>query len=79
MKLCILGGGLAGFSTAAVLSKYASFCNYDLDIEVVHSSSVKPIKAGESTQIHINLLLDYLGVFDNDWMKECDALSLIHI
>ena len=73
MKICILGGGLAGFSTAAVLSKYASFCNYDLDIEVVHSSSVKPIKAGESTQIHINLLLDYLGVFDNDWMKECDA------
>ena len=56
MKICILGGGLAGFSTAAVLSKYASFCGYELDIEVVHSPSVKPIKAGESTQIQLNVL-----------------------
>jgi len=73
MKICILGGGLAGFSTAAVLSKYASFCEHELEIEVVHSPSVKPIKAGESTQIQINVLLDYLSLFDNDWMKECDA------
>ena len=73
MRICILGGGLAGFSTAAILSKYASFCNYELDIEVIHNPSIKAITAGESTQIQINLLFDYLGLFDNDWMKECDA------
>ncbi len=69
MKLCILGGGLAGFSTAAILSKYAS----DLEIKLIHNPSKQALAVGESTQLPIQNLFQFLDIKESEWMKECDA------
>ena len=73
MKICILGGGLAGFATAAALSKYASYSNHPLEINLIHNPTIKALSVGESTQLPINNLFNFLEINDFDWMKECDA------
>ena len=72
-KVCILGGGTAGFSVAAVFAKYAEMVSANLDITVVYSSEIGKIGVGESTLLSINDLFNYLGLKDEDWMKECNA------
>tara|TARA_R100000278_G_scaffold26988_4_gene24674 strand:+ start:649 stop:2136 length:1488 start_codon:yes stop_codon:yes gene_type:complete len=73
MKICILGGGLAGFSTAAALTKYATYSTHPVEVALIHNPKVKALSVGESTQLPINRLFEYLELSDFDWMKECDA------
>ncbi len=73
MKICILGGGLAGFATAAALSKYASYSTHPVEINLIHNPTIKALSVGESTQLPINNLFNFLEINDFDWMKECDA------
>ena len=72
-SICILGGGTSGFSVASVLAKYSKSLNLNLDITVVYSSSIGNIGVGESTILSINELFQYLGLRDQDWMKNCNA------
>jgi tryptophan halogenase len=72
-KICILGGGTAGFSFASLMSRYKELTNYDLDVTVVYSSSIGNIGVGESTLLSINDYFHFLGLKDEDWMKECNA------
>lgn len=72
-KICILGGGTAGFSVASMLARYNEIDNKNLDITVVYSSSIGNIGVGESTLLSINDLFNFLGLKDEDWMKECNA------
>ena len=52
--ITILGGGTAGFCTAAVLSQYVKNNNLDIVIKCVYSSKIGRIGVGESTQLAIN-------------------------
>ena len=64
----IVGGGTAGWMTAALLSKET-----DMEICLIESANQKPIGVGESTIQHINKYLARLGIKDEDWMKSCNA------
>ena len=68
-SICILGGGTAGWMTAASLVK-----NFpDKVITLVESEEVPRIGVGESTLQKIRYWLDDLGIKDSDFMKHCDA------
>jgi len=72
-KICILGGGTSGFSIASMLSKYNEITKSNLDITVVYSSEIGNIGVGESTLLSVNDLFHFLGLKDEDWMKQCNA------
>lgn len=72
-KICILGGGTSGFSIAAMFSRYKEITNSNLDITVVYSSEIGNIGVGESTLLSINDLFYFLGLKDEDWMKQSNA------
>jgi len=67
-SVCIVGGGSAGWMTAALLSKET-----DMEICLVESANQKPIGVGESTIQHINRYLQRLGIKDKEWMSSCNA------
>ncbi|NDB28756.1 hypothetical protein EB151_04305 [archaeon] len=72
-NICILGGGTAGFMTAAVLSQYAKNLKVDLNIKCVYSSKIGIIGVGESTQLAINGIFQFLRLSDKEWMPKCNA------
>ena len=55
-SICILGGGTSGFVTAAILSEYFK----KIKIKCVYSSSIGRIGVGESTQLAINDVFQFL-------------------
>lgn len=68
-KVLIVGGGSAGWMTAAILSRTCKF----LDISLIESKSIGTVGVGESTLGQINRFLDILELKDEDWMKFCNA------
>lgn len=68
-KIVIVGGGSAGWMSAATLIKH--FPEYD--ITVVESSNTPTVGVGESTIGQINEWLFDLDIKDSDWMQFCDA------
>ena len=68
-SICILGGGTSGFVTAAILSEYFK----NISIKCVYSSSIGRIGVGESTQLAINDVFQFLKLRDRDWMPKCNA------
>lgn len=74
-KIVIVGGGSAGWMTAATLIK--SFPNRD--ISLIESSSIPTVGVGESTVSDINHWLNYLGIKDEDFMSYTNATYKIAI
>ena len=70
MKICIVGGGSAGFMTAATLLKV--FPNYE--ISLIESPNESTVGVGESTILGFRSWLDLLGIKDDDFMRECNAI-----
>jgi flavin-dependent dehydrogenase len=68
-KIIIVGGGSAGWMSAAMLCKRFPH----LDIAVIESPAVPIIGVGESTLGTINQYLNLLGLEDKDWMEYCRA------
>ena len=71
-SICILGGGTSGFVTAAILSEYFK----NIEITCVYSSSIGRIGVGESTQLAINDVFQFLRLSDKYWMPKCNACLL---
>tara|TARA_B100000287_G_scaffold21948_1_gene21633 strand:+ start:935 stop:2383 length:1449 start_codon:yes stop_codon:yes gene_type:complete len=67
MKVIIVGGGTAGWMTAAALSK--GFPEYDITI----FKGDDPIGVGESTTPHIQQYLNYMGIDDATFLKAARA------
>ena len=74
-KIVILGGGSAGWMTAATLIK--AFPNKD--ISVIESAKVPVIGVGESTLGFINQWLDFLEIKDRDFMPHTEATYKLSI
>lgn len=72
-KICILGGGTAGYCTAAVLSRYVKDNNLDTEVKCIYSSKIGNIGVGESTQLAINDIFQFLRLRDSDWMPYANA------
>jgi tryptophan halogenase len=69
-KVVIVGGGTAGWMTAAYLRKAL---NLDVDITLVESAVVRRIGVGEATFSTIRLFFEFLGLDETDWMADCNA------
>ena len=73
--ICVLGGGTAGWMSAASLVK-----NFpDKKVILIESEDVPRIGVGESTTQKIRYWLNDLGIKDSDFMKECDATYKLSI
>lgn len=74
-SIIIVGGGTAGWFTAAALSKAVP----DIKLTLIESKEIPSIGVGESTLGHINRFFKFLGLRDEDWMRECDATYKVSI
>lgn len=69
-NIVILGGGSAGWMTAAYLVK--ALRNVE-SITVVDSPNIRTIGVGEATFSTIKLFFDFLELDEADWMPHCSA------
>lgn len=74
-SITIIGGGSAGWMTAATLLN--QFPNKK--ITLIESPSISTVGVGESTIQGINIWLNLLGIKDTDFMKHCDATYKLSI
>jgi len=70
VKVVIVGGGSAGWMTAAYLSKAL---DKNVQISLVESSNITTIGVGEATFSTIKLFFDFLGLQEREWMPKCNA------
>ena len=68
-NIVIIGGGSAGWMTAAALAYKCP----NIKLTLVESKKIGNIGVGESTLGHINKYMDLLDLKDEEWMKECSA------
>lgn len=69
-QIVIVGGGTAGWMTAAYLKKaFDTSC----DITVVESPSIRTIGVGEATFSTVKLFFDWLDLDESEWMPACNA------
>ncbi|MEV0237952.1 tryptophan halogenase family protein [Nonomuraea sp. NPDC050786] len=67
----ILGGGTAGWMTAAYLGK---FLQGSVRITVLEAPAVPRIGVGEATVPNLHkTFFHYLGIAEDEWMRECNA------
>ena len=69
-RICIIGGGSAGWMTASMLSRH--FEGTGIEITVVEAD-IPRIGIGESTTQFFNTFIRYLDLKDEDWMPHCNA------
>lgn len=69
-KVVIVGGGTAGWVSAAVLSRTMG---HALAIELVESDDIGTVGVGEATIPQIRLLLRVLGLDENDFLRHTNG------
>ena len=69
-KVLIVGGGSAGWMTAAYLSKALGD---NVNISLVESATIGSVGVGEATFSTIHLFFRFLGLQEEDWMPACNA------
>mgnify|MGYP005989910327 FL=1 len=74
-KILIVGGGSAGWMTAATLiSKFPN-----KDITLVEHPEIKSIGVGESTLGQIRQWFNYIGLHESEFLKETDGIVKLSI
>jgi tryptophan 6-halogenase len=69
-NIVIVGGGSAGWMTAAYLSKAL---DKNVRITLVESSNITRVGVGEATFSTIKVFFDFLGLQEHEWMPKCNA------
>jgi tryptophan halogenase len=73
-RIAIVGGGSAGWLTAAVIAaEHNAASPAGLEVTVVESPDVGPIGVGEGTWPTMRDTLRRIGVTETDFIRECDA------
>lgn len=70
MKICIVGGGTAGWWTAAYLRKN----HPNVRITLIESPNIPSIGVGESTMPHVRAFFDDLEIDENAWLDSCSGV-----
>ena len=70
MKIVIVGGGTAGWMTAAYLAKH----KISKDITVIEPTDIPRIGVGESVTPHVARFFDEIGIPMQDWMEKTGAV-----
>src|SRR5690349_11495187 len=68
-SVVIVGGGTAGWMTAAYLMKAAPSVN----VTLIESANIRSVGVREPTFSTIKLFFDFLGLEEQDWMPSCNA------
>ena len=71
MKICIIGGGHAGWWTAGYFEKHLP----DYDLTVYETDEIPILGVGESTLPQIKIWFDELGIPEDTWMPEAQAIK----
>ena len=69
MKICVVGGGTAGFVAALILKK--SYPQYTVD--VIRSTKIGTIGVGEGSTEHWQAFMDFCNITAGELIKETDA------
>lgn len=70
-RVCILGGGTAGWMTAAAISK--KFNALGIEIQLIESDQIGTIGVGEATLPHIRYFNQALGIEEPEFMAATEA------
>ena len=69
MKICIIGGGIAGWWCAAYMEKFL-----DAEITLIESDEIPISGVGEGTLPQVGLFFQQLGIPEKEWMNGCNAI-----
>ena len=69
MKVIVVGGGTAGWFTAAYLKKINK-----CDVTLIESPTIKKIGVGESVTPHVYAFFRVLGIDESEWMLHTGAI-----
>lgn len=69
-RIVIVGGGTAGWMSAAYICK---MLGTGVEVHLIESAQVGTIGVGEATFSTIQLFLETLGLEEKDWMPSCNA------
>ena len=69
-SVCIVGGGTAGWLTAAFLRRNLP----DINITLVESPNIPTVGVGEATILNFDKFLKFCGFSPEDWMPATDAI-----
>ena len=69
MKICIIGGGTAGWWCAAYMNKFL-----DADITLIESNDIPISGVGESTLPQVKTFFDELEIPEDKWMNQSHAI-----
>ena len=69
MKICVVGGGTAGFVAALILKKSYP----DFTVDIIRSSKIGTIGVGEGSTEHWSAFMDFMGIQAGDLIKNTDA------
>jgi tryptophan 6-halogenase len=73
-KIVIVGGGTAGWLSAAYLDRALNNSGQKLcDIVLIEASDINPIGVGEATIPTMLNTLRFLGLSESEWMTRCNA------
>tara|TARA_R100000231_G_scaffold109355_1_gene80915 strand:+ start:484 stop:1695 length:1212 start_codon:yes stop_codon:yes gene_type:complete len=70
MKICIIGGGTAGWMAAAHIEKEIP----ESTITLIESPTIPIIGVGESSLPQLRNFFNELGIDDDTWVSECNGL-----
>ena len=72
-QVVIVGGGTAGWLSAAILARQLNTANGGVRVTVVESPDIPIIGVGEGTWPTLRGTLQRIGVSESDFMRECNA------